>query len=220
MAKNTLMRHRGLTFLRDPEEGGGGGTEGNQGGKEGGKDGGNEGGQQKEFVPITSQEALDQIITDRVRRERNKYADYDTLKTKAGQWDAIEAESRTDAERREATIRQEALQEALSKTVPQVVRAHFIAEAKGVLSDEQVESLLEDLDLLKYANDGGEPLQEKIAKKVKAFAPANGGSGSNGNGRGPGFGQGSGHQQSAGKAGEAGLAEAERRFGKKVSAGS
>jgi hypothetical protein len=199
--KTTLARHR---FSREETEGGGGGsTEGGQ------NDAGKQG---KEYVPPTSQEEMDRIIEARLQRERARYADYDSYKAKAQQWDQLEQESQTDAEKREALIREEALQEALSLTVPNVVKMAFRVEAKGVLNDEQVESLLEDLDLLKYANDGGEPIQEKIAKKVKAFAPGNGGQGSNGNGRGPGFGQGNGHQTSTKRSGEDGMAEAKRRF--------
>lgn len=40
-----------------------------------------------EFEAITSQEALDQIISKRLERERRKYADYDDLKAKAAQAD-------------------------------------------------------------------------------------------------------------------------------------
>ena len=34
-----------------------------------------------EFTPITSQEQLDQVLSDRLTRERAKYADYDQLKS-------------------------------------------------------------------------------------------------------------------------------------------
>lgn len=37
-----------------------------------------------EFTPITTQEALDGILRDRLERERAKYADYDQLKEAAG----------------------------------------------------------------------------------------------------------------------------------------
>jgi hypothetical protein len=98
-----------------------------------------------------------------------------------------------------------------AKYVPRVVRAEFRAAAQEHgLAKDQLTALLEDLDLNKYADDEGEPLASKIEAKVKAFAP-NGGGGS-GNGKPPSFGQGSGHQQSKAKAGEAGLAEAKRRF--------
>jgi hypothetical protein len=135
------------------------------------------------------------------------------LKDKASKWDTLERESQTDAERRERELREEALQEAMSKTVPAVVRAEFKAAAKEHGMDkETLDALLEDLDLRKYANDGGEPDEDKISKKVKALTPAKGGSGRNGDGLG--FGQGNGHSQSKGRAGEGGLAEAQRRFGK------
>lgn len=43
------------------------------------------------FEPIMTQEALDAIITDRLKREREKtaekYADYDSLKTKVGEYE-------------------------------------------------------------------------------------------------------------------------------------
>lgn len=201
------MRHQNHVVrlrLRDPEEGGGGGGGTGGEGGEGGAGG-------KPFKAPASQEELDQIITARLTRERSKYADYDTWKAKGEQWDALEAESRTDSERRERELREEAFQEAMGVAVPKAVKAAFKAEAKGVLTKEQIDSLLEDLDLTRYATDEGEPDEEKIAKKVAAFAPAKGGNGQNG-GTGPGFGQGSGHNQSTAKRGEAGLAEAKRRF--------
>lgn len=34
-----------------------------------------------EFTPITTQEELDSIITARIQRERDKYADYDSIKS-------------------------------------------------------------------------------------------------------------------------------------------
>jgi hypothetical protein len=213
MGKNTLIRNR-KRFSRDPEEGGGGGGQTGESGQEGGKKGGEPGkeGEKKPFVPPSSQEEFDRIITDRVTRERNKYQDYDTYKASHEKWLALERESQTDVERREREIREEALQEAMAKAVPAAVRQAFRAEAKGVLTDEQVKSLLEDLDLSKYANEDGEIDEEKVAKKVAAFAPAKGGSGKNGSG--PGFGQGNGHSATKTRPGEAGVAEAERRFGK------
>ena len=37
----------------------------------------------EEFTPITTQEQFDKAITDRLQRERSKYADYDQLKANA-----------------------------------------------------------------------------------------------------------------------------------------
>ncbi len=37
-----------------------------------------------EFKPITTQEEFDTAISDRIARERNKFADYESLKTQVG----------------------------------------------------------------------------------------------------------------------------------------
>lgn len=47
-------------------------------------------GTESSFNPITTQADLDRIIGERVARERNKFADYADLKTKADAFDAAE----------------------------------------------------------------------------------------------------------------------------------
>lgn len=42
-----------------------------------------------EFTPITTQEDFDKAVQSRLEREAKKYADYETLKEKAGKYDAI-----------------------------------------------------------------------------------------------------------------------------------
>lgn len=194
MRVNTLARNR---FLRNADEGGGGGT-------------GEPDGTPVKFTPITSQADLDKIIQDRVRREQQKYRDYDSLKAKAEQFDVLAQESQTDRERELEEARLEAFHEAMAQAVPLAVRAEFRSAAKGVLSAEQLESLLEDLDLTRYASDEGQPDEEKITKKIAAFAPAKGKTGTH-----TGFGQGT-RPVSAIRRGEAGLLEAQRRFGQKA----
>lgn len=56
------------------------------------------------FTPITSQEALDAIITKRVERERRKFADYDTLAAKIGtlETDLAAAAAKVESYEREA----------------------------------------------------------------------------------------------------------------------
>ena len=51
------------------------------------------------FEPITSQEALDKALSKRLERERAKFADYDELKAKAGQLDALAEESRPELDK-------------------------------------------------------------------------------------------------------------------------
>ena len=209
MRINTLGGRRTRGFLRDPEEGGGGGT-----GQEGGADGGEN--QPTEFQPITSQEEFDRRLSRRLNSERAKYRDYDTLKSKAEQFDLLARESQTDREREIDEARLEAYHEAMSKAVPLAVKAEFKSAATGVLSSEQLQSLLEDLDLTRYATDDGEPDEEKISRKISAFAPAKGTAGNRGT---TGFGQGT-RRDSALRKGEAGLLEAQRRFGQKANSTS
>ena len=81
------------------------------------------------FKPITSQEALDAIVKERVARERRKYADYDELKAKAEQYDkAAEADkselekATARAERAEARARAYEAERARAEAVAEVAR--------------------------------------------------------------------------------------------------
>jgi hypothetical protein len=202
-------------YLRNASEGGGGGGTGEPDGGTGGvDDGGEPKGKPNTFTPITSQEDFDKAISRRINSERAKFADYDSIKAKADQYDILANESKTDREREIEEARLEAFHEAMSKAVPVAVRAEFKSAAKGLLTNEALQSLLEDLDLTKYATDDGDPDEEKIAKKVAALAPAQGSGGRRGT---TGFGQGT-RQSSQLRKGEAGLLEAQRRFGQQQTA--
>lgn len=48
-----------------------------------------------DFKPIATQEELDAIISERIRAETEKFADYDALKEKAGQYDGLQQEMET-----------------------------------------------------------------------------------------------------------------------------
>jgi hypothetical protein len=207
MNVNTLPRHR---FQRTSGEGGGGGGQG-QGGSDPQQQGNNSQ-QGKPFVPIATQEEFNTRIQERIDRAVAKFNDYDKLKAEADEFVQWKKEHGTDQEKAVIKAREEEKAAVLARTIPQTVRQAFRAEAKGVLTEVQLTSLLEDLDLTKYADKNGDPDEEKIGKKVAAFAPAEGSG--NGKGAGRGFGQGQGHQASTVRKGEAGVAEAERRFGK------
>jgi hypothetical protein len=207
MNVNTLPRHR---FQRTSGEGGGGGGQG-QGGSDPQQQGNNSQ-QGKPFVPIATQEEFNTRIQERIDRAVAKFNDYDKLKAEAEEFAQWKKEHGTDQEKAVIKAREEEKAAVLARTIPQTVRQAFRAEAKGVLTEVQLTSLLEDLDLTKYADKNGDPDEEKIGKKVAAFAPAEGSG--NGKGAGRGFGQGQGHQASTVRKGEAGVAEAERRFGK------
>lgn len=49
----------------------------------------------KAFEAITSQEDLDRVVTQRLARERNKFADYDDLKAKASKLEQLEDANKT-----------------------------------------------------------------------------------------------------------------------------
>jgi len=150
-------------------------------------------------------------VEDRLARERAKYSDYDELKTKAARADQLEADLGTDAEKAAKKAADDARAEVTRESVPRVVRAEFKAEAKGIISDDQLKALLEDLDLSKYVDDKGEPDVEKIQKKVAAFAPSGGSGGGSGA---PPRQLGQGQQPPVvAKPGDQGRAMAEKRFG-------
>lgn len=52
-----------------------------------------------EFKPITSQDDLNRIITERISRERSKYSDYADIKAKAEKFDELDAANKSEVER-------------------------------------------------------------------------------------------------------------------------
>lgn len=70
-----------------------------QGGNESTEDSGGQKPPANQFQPITSQEDLNRIISDRVSRERAKYADYKDVKAKAAKLDEQEAANQTELEK-------------------------------------------------------------------------------------------------------------------------
>jgi len=95
-----------------------------------------------EFAPITSQDALDRIVTERLRRERAKYADYDDVKAKAARLTEIEDKSKTDSER--TAERVAALERDLAATRTTALRAQV--QARHGIADEDAELFLTGSD--------------------------------------------------------------------------
>lgn len=124
------------------------------------------------WTPPSSQEELNRIIEQRLKRERARFADYEALKEKASRVDKMEFDLSSEADKAAARAREEERTKVRGEFVPRVVRAEFKAEAKGVLSGDQLEALLEDIDLSRYVNDNGEPDTEKITAKIAKLAPA------------------------------------------------
>jgi hypothetical protein len=98
----------------------------------GGGDGGNA------WTPPASQEEFNRIITERIGRERSKYADYADLKNKATQFDQLTASQQTELQRAE-TARQAAEQTAQQASAD-------LAKARAALKYKNLTD--EDLDLL------------------------------------------------------------------------
>lgn len=82
--------------------------------------------QQKTFT----QEELDSIIADRLGRERQKYADYDSLKQKAGKYDEQQEANKTELQK--ATERAEKAE----KEVAAMKQANSIREIRSKISKE------------------------------------------------------------------------------------
>lgn len=127
--------------------------------------------QRSDWKAPASQEELNKIIAARVSRVEKKYADYETLREKAARAQALDDELATDKEKAVKAARDEERKAVLAEATPRLVKAEFRAAAKGVLSNEQLASLLEDVDLNRFVTDKGEVDEEKINRKISALAP-------------------------------------------------
>lgn len=80
-----------------------------------------------EFEPIMKQEVLDAIISDRLKREREKtaekYADYETTKSKVGEYEKLLADKDKELETQRAALSEkEKENEGYKATIQQYVR--------------------------------------------------------------------------------------------------
>lgn len=77
-----------------------------------------------------TQEELDQIISDRLQRERAKYADYDSLKEKAQKYDAAEEAGKTELQKAQDQARnlQAELDDLKKAAAAQVMRGKVASE--------------------------------------------------------------------------------------------
>jgi len=90
------------------------------------------GGQQPETPGrVFTQAELDAVITQRLQREREKYADYEALKTAASKLHEIEDAQKTELEKAQDAQRaaEQAAQEAIHAANERLMRAAFIAAA-------------------------------------------------------------------------------------------
>jgi hypothetical protein len=139
----------GLTEMkgRNPMSDGTAGGD-NGGSTNGGGDGGNA------WTPPASQEEFNRIITDRISRERSKYADYADLKNKASQFDQLTASQQTELQREQAA--RQAAEQTASETAARLARAEAAIKYKNLTA--------EDLELL------GSGTPEEIDARAKRLS--------------------------------------------------
>ena len=72
---------------------------------------------------------MDKIVSERIARERGKFADYNDLKAKAAKFDEIEAQNATELEKATKKAADEARAEMSTKTNARLIRAEVKAAA-------------------------------------------------------------------------------------------
>lgn len=160
------------------------------------------------FRSPQNQEEFDAMVSERLRRERNKFADYDDLKNKASELETLKAQSMSEQEKAVAEAKKEAAAEAKREVLPLLVAAEFRALTAGRIEKAELDAILEPLDLTKFVDSKGNVDSPRISEWIKKAAPVVSGGGTF-----PDLGQGKRQQvKTSGK--EAGMAEAQRRFGK------
>lgn len=110
------------------------------------------------YTPPATQADLDRIVESRLQRERNKYADYDTLKQKAGTVDTITADRDTWKQRAEAAEAKNATYEQEKQVV---TWANEVATETGVPAELLTGSTKEEMT----------EQAKRLGKYIKVSAP-------------------------------------------------
>lgn len=161
------------------------------------------------FRSPQTQEEFDAMVSERLRRERNKFADYDDLRSKASELETLKAQTMSEQEKAVAEAKKEAAAEAKREMIPLLVAAEFRAVTAGRIDKAELETILEPLDLTKFVDAKGNVDSQRVSDWISKANPAAVGGGGNF----PDLGQ--GKRQTVKVTGkEAGMAEAQRRFGK------
>lgn len=117
------------------------------------------------FTPIASQADLDKIISERLSRERAKYADYADLKTKASEFDKIAEASKTELEKMQDAL-------AASRAEAETLRLGNVkAELKATLATvtPDATAIVDDLDLKRFITDDGQLVPDAVTALVDRF---------------------------------------------------
>lgn len=143
----------------DPNAGGGGGKPNDD------DKGGNSG-----YTPPATQEELNRIISDRLTRERSKFADYDDVKAKAQKLDELEEATASETDKKVKAAREEAATEERQRSNAVLIRAEaraLAAEAKFRDPKDAVAFL--DLGSIKVGDDGSVD-SEALTAALKTLA--------------------------------------------------
>jgi hypothetical protein len=104
-----------------------------------------------------SQEDLDRLIKERLKREKDKYADYKDLKAQAEKWAEHEEAQKTEIDKAhdKAQKAEAERDEALAQANERLMRAAFVAEAaKANVSHPEDAYMLADLSEVEITDDG------------------------------------------------------------------
>lgn len=124
------------------------------------------------FQPITSQDALNALVAERVNREKAKFADYSDVKAKAKRLDDIEAANATELEKAVKAARDEGRTEATSTThgILRKAEARALASASKFRDAADAVAFL-DLAAVKVSDDGtvdADAIKAQLADLAKA----------------------------------------------------
>ncbi|MGO3147091.1 MAG: hypothetical protein ACTIJ6_05360 [Leucobacter sp.] len=114
----------------------------------------NTGGEGQGFTPPATQEELNRIISDRIDRERKKFADYDDLKQKASEFDQLSESKKSDEQK---------TNDRISALESELTNARFAAERARIQAKHSISDT--DAELFLTATD-----TEKLEAQAKALA--------------------------------------------------
>lgn len=117
-----------------------------------------------------TQEDVDRLIEDRLKRERKRYADYDDLKAKAKAADEAGKANQTLEEKLEALQREQAERDAAAVQEKADLAAERLHAklVRGGLSDDDATALVGTIDSLRLLSDG-KPDTDEIEKVAKTL---------------------------------------------------
>lgn len=171
----------------------------------GGGDGGNAGGNEPTFTPPKDQAEFDRMVSDRLRRERSKFSDYDELKAKAAKFDEAENASKSEIEKATSKASQAEQRAAAAETTSLKLEVALDKAPEG-MSPAQIRKLAKRL-----SGSSREELEADADELFGDFAPSGdeGGQDEGGESKGGDDGQGSGRPKERLKPGSSNQEEPE-----------